>query len=97
MAPSISAAISDFINALTSMAAGLVNSVFAVFSAILALGTDIIQTAAQFVTSIVKLGIDLCQGVVGFVAANFFVLAILGGVYYVYNNRTPGGRKIKSR
>ncbi|KAL0579807.1 hypothetical protein V5O48_002218 [Marasmius crinis-equi] len=98
MAPTISSAISDFITALTSMASGIINSILAVLSAIMSLGKDIAQTAVHFVMSVVKLGVDLCQGMVGFVAANFFVLAILGGAYYFYTqNQNQGRRKLKSR
>ncbi|KAG7099470.1 hypothetical protein E1B28_001319 [Marasmius oreades] len=97
MAPTITSALSEFITALTNVAAGLVNSLLAVFGAILALGTNTAKAVLQFAQSVLKLGTDLCQGVVGFVAANFFVLVVLGGVYYWYTNQNQRRGKVKSR
>ncbi|KAF9073771.1 hypothetical protein BDP27DRAFT_1416855 [Rhodocollybia butyracea] len=86
MAPSISSAVSEFVTALTNIFAGLFNSLMAVFQAILAFFMNIFGSAIQLFQSMLKLGIDMCQGVIGFVAANFVALAVLGGAYYWYTN-----------
>ncbi|KAJ3736936.1 hypothetical protein DFJ43DRAFT_1048491 [Lentinula guzmanii] len=84
MAPTISSAFSEFINALTSILAGLFNSLMAVFQAIIAFFVNVFSSTIQLFQSILKLGIDMCQGLVGFVAANFLALATIGGIYYWY-------------
>ncbi|KAJ3751567.1 hypothetical protein EV360DRAFT_56688 [Lentinula raphanica] len=86
MAPTISSAFSEFVNALTSICAGLFNSLMAVFQAIIAFFMNVLGSAVQLFQSILKLGIDMCQGLVGFVTANFLALAMIGGVYYWYTN-----------
>jgi len=90
--PTISSAVSEFINAITSIVGGLFNSLMAVFQAILAFFMNILSGAIQLVQSFLKLGIDMCQGVVGFVAANFVAIAVLGGAYYFYTNSQRGQR-----
>ncbi|KIK71290.1 hypothetical protein GYMLUDRAFT_325511 [Collybiopsis luxurians FD-317 M1] len=100
MAPTVSSAISEFINALTSIFAGLFNSLMAVFQAVFAFFMNIFGSAIQLMQSFLKLGIDMCQGVLGFVIANFFALAVIGGGYYLYTNsnsqKRGGTRKLKS-
>ncbi|KAE9410792.1 hypothetical protein BT96DRAFT_912245 [Gymnopus androsaceus JB14] len=98
MAPTLSSAVSEFVNALSSIIAGLFNSLMAVFQAIIAFFMSIFTSTIQLFQSFLKLGIDVCQGVVGFVAANFLAIAVLGGAYYFYTNsqsqRSGGTRKL---
>jgi len=51
------------------------------------------QNIIQLVQAFIKLGLDIFQGVLGFVTANFLVLAVLGGGYYYYTTRQAGGRR----
>ncbi|EEB90004.1 hypothetical protein MPER_11849 [Moniliophthora perniciosa FA553] len=92
MSPTITSALQDFINAVTSLAAGVINSVLAVFTALWGFGVDIFTTLVQLAQSVLKFGIDLCQGVIGFVVANFFAIAVIGGAYYLYTNRQNQGQ-----
>ncbi|KIY69649.1 hypothetical protein CYLTODRAFT_314349, partial [Cylindrobasidium torrendii FP15055 ss-10] len=87
---SIANAFNEFTNAIISIFLGLFNSVLAVFQAIFALGKDIVGSLVHLVTSVVKLGVDVCQGATGFVFANFFTLAIIGGGYYLYTQNQQG-------
>ncbi|KAI0050734.1 hypothetical protein FA95DRAFT_1474877, partial [Auriscalpium vulgare] len=87
MSPTIQSAFGNFVGSLTATGASLVNAFIALFTAIFAFGQSILSTIVQFVQSIVHLGLDLFQGITGFVFANFFVIAILGGGYYWWSTR----------
>ncbi|KAJ7597679.1 hypothetical protein C8J56DRAFT_818368 [Mycena floridula] len=98
MAPTISSALSEFVGSLSAIGLNLVHSVMAIFNAILALFFDVFGAVAQLGQSILKLGLDLFGSVLGFVTANFFLLLVLGGGYYVYTTRQgASGRRVKSK
>jgi phage-related protein len=68
MSPSITSSISNFLGGIAGVVVSLFNSLFAVFTAILALGTDIIQSVLSVAQHVVTMVLDLFQGVFGFVA-----------------------------
>ncbi|OBZ79669.1 hypothetical protein A0H81_00568 [Grifola frondosa] len=70
----------NFLQSLAAIGAGLLNSVYALFQAILALGREVVGSALQLVQVIVNFAANLFQGVLGFVIANFFAILIKSGV-----------------
>jgi len=97
MAATIASSFSDFLSALTAVFFNLINSILAVFQAIVVLGKDILGSCVQLGQSLVTLVLGLLQGVYGFVAANLLVLGVLGGGYYFYTTRqTKGAGKRKA-
>jgi len=86
----ITAALSNFVQALASIVGSLLSSVLAVFQAILALGQELLSGVLQLVQAFVSFGTDLFGSVLGFVAAHFVALLVIGGGYYLYTQQ--GGR-----
>ncbi|KAH9487134.1 hypothetical protein JR316_0001203 [Psilocybe cubensis] len=82
--PSIVHAITEFINSIVGIVFSLVQSVFAVFHAIFALGGDVITSVFKVAQHLIAMVTDVFQGALGFIAANFFAIAALGGAYYIY-------------
>jgi len=95
MAPTIASAFSDFLNAATGVFFSLINSVLAVFQAVVLLGKDIISSCIHLAQSFVTLVLGLLQGVYGFVAANILAIVVIGGGYYFYTTRqtSKGGKR----
>ncbi|KAF8168316.1 hypothetical protein B0H34DRAFT_685078 [Crassisporium funariophilum] len=82
--PSVVNAISNFAASIVGIFVSLFNSVFAVFHAIFALGADIVNSVLTVVKHMVSMVLELFQGVLGFIAANFIAIAVIGGAYYLY-------------
>jgi phage-related protein len=82
----ITSSISTFVNALLGIA-------LSIFHAI----SGVLQAVLNLIQSTIQLGLDLCQGVVGFVTANFLVIAVLGGIYYAYTQKQGRRTGVKSR
>ncbi|KAL4243188.1 hypothetical protein ABKN59_001002 [Abortiporus biennis] len=98
--PSVQASFYDFSQSVAKILGALLNSLFAVFHAMLALGQQTVAGMFQLGHAIMRLATDLTQGVVGFVFANFFALLIIGGGYYWYTTRQntgKGTRAVKSK
>ncbi|KAF4572684.1 hypothetical protein AB1N83_000707 [Pleurotus pulmonarius] len=87
MSPTLTNAFSEFLHSLTSIAGSLANSVIAVFTAILALFQGAIIGLFSLGNSLVKLVLDVSQGLVGFVAGNFLIIAVLVGAHFLYQSR----------
>ncbi|KAI0374402.1 hypothetical protein BV20DRAFT_977090 [Pilatotrama ljubarskyi] len=87
---SASSAVGNLIQALAAIGASLLNSVFAVIQAIFALVQELVSSVLQLLQTLVAFTADLFQGVVGFVAANFFAILLVGGLYYWYTHRQGG-------
>jgi len=87
------------VHSLSGIGVSILNAILGVFYAIFALGQTLFASVVQFGQSVLKLGMDVFQGVFGFVAANFFVLLIVGGGYYWYtqNQKGQGGKRGKSK
>ncbi|KAI0936064.1 hypothetical protein AcV5_004300 [Taiwanofungus camphoratus] len=90
---SLSSAVANLLSALTSIAANLANSVLAVLQAILALAQHFVGGLLQLAKAFVDFGTSLFQGVLGFVAANFVAILLVGGAYYWYTNYYRGGSR----
>ncbi|TFK41370.1 hypothetical protein BDQ12DRAFT_733661 [Crucibulum laeve] len=90
--PSVTSSISNFVASIFGIFASLFSSVLAVFQGIFALGWDVIHTALTATQHVIAMVADLFQGVLGFVAANFVAIAVLGGAYYLYTLRTQRSR-----
>ncbi|KAK7694376.1 hypothetical protein QCA50_001562 [Cerrena zonata] len=90
-------AFANFIQALGGIVGGIMNSVLAIFQAFLALVKALLSGVFQVGQAILKLGADLTQDVVGFVFANFFLILVLGGGYYLYSTRQGARTSIKKR
>ena len=73
--PSVTHAVTNFVNAIIGIFVQLFNSIFAVFHAIFALGLDVVNSVVTIVQHLVAMVLDLFQGVLGFVAGEFFLLA----------------------
>ena len=112
----IHSAFANFLQALSGIVNGIVNSILAVFQAFLALGQELLSGVFQIGQAVLKLAADLTQDVVGFVlgacdlphswrvfnvtrhcVANFFLLLVLGGGYYLYSTRQGVRETIKKR
>ena len=63
----IQSAFANFLQALTGIFNGIVNSILAVFQAFLALGQELLSGVFQIGQAVLKLAADLTQDVVGFV------------------------------
>ncbi|EIW64897.1 uncharacterized protein TRAVEDRAFT_110233 [Trametes versicolor FP-101664 SS1] len=100
MAPSVSSALGDLLQSLAAIGASLLNSVFAVFQALLALIQELVGSVLQLAQTLFAFAANLLQGAVGFVVANFFAVALVGGGYYWYTHRDgrartrSGGKRI---
>ncbi|KAL1682036.1 hypothetical protein EV122DRAFT_204601 [Schizophyllum commune] len=90
MSPTVASAGSNFVNSIVAIFSSIVHSVLAVFEAIFALGKGIISAVIQIVQEVVSLGVQVCGGAIHFVTANFFVLLVLGGGYYLYTQKQQG-------
>jgi len=95
--PSVQAAFYDFFNALVGIASAIMNSIFAVFQTILALGQELFGAVIHLFRALFQLVTDLTQGIVGFVFANFFAILIIGGAAYWYTQRQGAAGKGKKR
>ncbi|KAI8995341.1 hypothetical protein BD414DRAFT_479257 [Trametes punicea] len=87
---SVSSAIGNLVQSLAAIGASLLNSVFAVIQAIFALVQDLVASVLQLAQAFISFAAGLFQGVVGFVAANFFAVILVGGLYYWYTHRQGG-------
>ena len=67
MAPSISSAVGNLLQTLTNIGASLLNAVFAVLQAIIALAQEFVTSVLQLAQALVAFVVDLSQSVVGFV------------------------------
>ncbi|KAI0359169.1 hypothetical protein OH77DRAFT_1141295 [Trametes cingulata] len=94
---SVSSAVGNLIQALAAIGASLLNSVFAVIQAIFALVQELASSVLQLVQTLIAFAADLFQGVVGFVAANFFAVLLVGGLYYWYTHRQGGSTASRKR
>ncbi|KAI0034924.1 hypothetical protein K488DRAFT_44429 [Vararia minispora EC-137] len=97
MAPSVQGAIGGFVGSVSHIGSDIVQAVFTLFGAFLAFGQALMTAALQAGQAVLKLGTDLFQSVAGFVFANFFVLMIIGGGYYLYTTRSQGKGKSTRR
>ncbi|TFK57449.1 hypothetical protein OE88DRAFT_1803992 [Heliocybe sulcata] len=91
--PSVTGSIADFFSSLVGIFSNLISSILAVFQSIFALGEGLVGDVLQIGQSLLKLVTDLSGSLVGFVAANFFAILAVGGVYYWYTNVYQRGRK----
>ena len=66
--PSVAHAVTNFVDSIISVFFSLLNSVFAVFHAIFALGVDVVNSVLTVVRHLIALVTDLFSGVLGFVA-----------------------------
>ncbi|KDR84779.1 hypothetical protein GALMADRAFT_82780 [Galerina marginata CBS 339.88] len=92
--PSVVQAVTNFFSAIVGIFISLINSVLAVFQAIFALGVDVVNSVFSVVKHLIAMVTDVFSGVIGFIAANFVAIAVLGGGYYaytVYQSRNRGG------
>ncbi|KAF8203268.1 hypothetical protein BJ912DRAFT_943441 [Pholiota molesta] len=93
-------ALTQFVNSLIGIFVSLCNSVYAVFYAIFALGTDVVQSTFVVVKHLVAMFLDLFSGVLGFIIANFMAIAVLVGGYFAYvqyqQQRNRGGIRNKT-
>ncbi|KAI0768515.1 hypothetical protein BD413DRAFT_126975 [Trametes elegans] len=92
---SVTSAIGNLLQSLAAIGASLLNSAFAVIQAIVALIQEVVGSALQLVQAVVAFAADLFQGALGFVAANFFAILLVGGVYYWYTHRAGGSKSRK--
>ncbi|KAF8971548.1 hypothetical protein BDZ97DRAFT_1787055 [Flammula alnicola] len=91
--------LSKFVNSLMGIFVSLMNSVFAVFQAIFALGANIVNSVLAIMKHLVTMVMELFSGIFGFIAANFVAIAVLGGAYYiytVYQSRNRGSLKARN-
>ncbi|CAA7264716.1 unnamed protein product [Cyclocybe aegerita] len=98
--PSVTHAISNFVTAVAGVFASLVNSIFAIFHAIFALGVGVVNSALTVMKHLITIVMELFRSVLGFVLANFVAIAFVGGAYSVYTayqGRNRGARKRKRR
>jgi len=88
-------ALTKFGQSLAAIGISLLYSVLAVFQAVFALAQSTIENILKLGQSISTLVLELFQGVFGFVIANFAVIIVIGGGYYLYMLRQQGrGPKI---
>ncbi|KAA1468578.1 hypothetical protein DENSPDRAFT_833925 [Dentipellis sp. KUC8613] len=87
MAQTLQASVGRFAGSLAEIGTSLVHSLIAVFFAVISLFQTIISSILHLTQSVVQLGLDVFQGVAGFAMANFFMIAVLGGAYYVYTTK----------
>ncbi|PCH33424.1 hypothetical protein WOLCODRAFT_62851 [Wolfiporia cocos MD-104 SS10] len=94
----VSAAVSNLIEAFAAIGASLYNSILAVLLAFVALGEEVVSGVIHLVQAIVAFGTDLFGSVLGFVAAHFVALLVIAGGYYWYTHSQSGRRgAVKSR
>ncbi|TBU35017.1 hypothetical protein BD311DRAFT_681325 [Dichomitus squalens] len=93
MSNSLGSAVANLLSSLTAIGASLINSIIAVFQAICALFQDVAVSILQLAQALVAFAAGLFEGVLGFVAANFLAILVVGGIYYWYTrSRTTKGR-----
>ncbi|KAI0670130.1 hypothetical protein C8Q78DRAFT_1080027 [Trametes maxima] len=93
---SVSSAVGNLLESLAAIGASLLNSAFAVIQAIVALIQELLGSILQLAQSLLAFAANLFQGVMGFVVANFFAVAVIGGLYYWYTSR-QGSNRSRSR
>ncbi|PPR08131.1 hypothetical protein CVT24_012375 [Panaeolus cyanescens] len=89
---SLTNAIVDLFQAILGVFTGLFQTVFSIVHALFATISHFVSGTLVAAQHAIAAGIQLCQGVVGFVAANFVALVVLGGLYYAYRNSTSPRR-----
>jgi len=89
---SLPSAVSKFVASISGIAMSLAYSVLAVFQAIFSLFQELLSGVIKLGESVVELVLDVFQGTLGFVAANFIMIVLLGGGYYLYTRRSKGDR-----
>jgi hypothetical protein len=65
--PTIQSALGGFIGSVSHIGSGIVQAVFALFSAFLAFGQALLTSVLEAGQAVLKLGTDLFQSVAGFV------------------------------
>ncbi|KIJ45739.1 hypothetical protein M422DRAFT_207101 [Sphaerobolus stellatus SS14] len=95
--PSVVSAINELVNSIISIFTGLIHSVLAIFQAILGLGTNVVKSVVDLAQSMIKAVVDITGDTIGLLWGNLFIIAILGGGYYLYTtksaNRSSGSSK----
>lgn len=88
--PSVPESFFGFLGSVSAIGTSLLHALLAVVQATLGLGQELVTSIIRLVQALVELVINLAQSVAGFVLANFFVIAILGGGYYWYTKSKQG-------
>ncbi|KAF9557856.1 hypothetical protein CPC08DRAFT_639781 [Agrocybe pediades] len=82
--PSIIHAATELVTSIVGIFVAIFNSIFAIFHGAFALVGDVFGSVFTVASHLIAMVTNMFQGVLGFVAANFFAIAVLGGAYYMY-------------